>query len=428
MPADFNVKSILNDAMSMLKQIDPSGTTGSKAGSVSNYTNSIFTLAENGMAYAEAAENGEAGAQQKANAIANMAQSLIDMLSSISFGETSKAEQVNKKNSKAIDDINKKNQETVNETEEKINKITQSIAGSSNEIIDAMKEIEKLGGDTGLIQAAQTKLEEQLKIIEENKAILNGEKDGDKEAALAVIEGASAEITKLVGNVNGYNELIKAQNSIVTKAVDSISAQITESATVIQENLENVQNNITSIQQQGTVNTQVLGKGGADKAQGESLKATGESMTSFAATAAVGSQAIIKGNVKSNTGDTEIKGATQNLTKVTASIGQMGSDLSNMANLANAVGRVGKSAEGLVGEYEKVLEPVITAIGSLANIETGNEALTQAIQTYKQDLEASQQTEPAKSESNEENTNNTDTNTIKFKFDKKAFEVKKEVK
>ena len=432
MPADFNVKSILNDAMSMLKQIDPSGTTGSKAGSVSNYTNSIFTLAENGMAYAEAAEKGEAGAQQKASAITNMVQSLMDVLSSISFGETTNADQVNKKNSKAIDDINKKNQKTVNETEKNLNNITQSIAGSSNKIIDAMKEIEKLGGDTGLIQAAQTKLEEQLKIIEENKAILNGEKEGDKATALSAIEGASAQITTLVGNVNGYKELIEAQNNVVTNAVDNISAQITNSASVIQESLERVQGNITNMQQQGAVNTQVVGKGGVDKATGKGLETAGEALTKVPATAATGSQAIVKGNIKSNTGDTEIKGATQNLTKVTDSIGQMGSDLTNMANLTNAVGRVGKSAIELVGQYESSIKPIITAIGSLENIESGNEALTQAIETYKQGLEATSKTEAnntekENSEVNKENTNDSDNTNIKFQFDRKVFEVKKEV-
>ncbi len=423
MTANFNAQSILNNAMSMLKQIDAGSSSAGNAGSSSNYVNSIFSLTQNGM---EAIEGND---QQKANAIANMVQGLMGMLSSISFSDTTKANQINQKNSKEINETEKRNNEVVQETEAKVNEITQSIATSTNQILDAMKEIEKLGGDKGLIQTAQAQLEEQLQIIEENKAILNGEKDGDKEAALAAIEGASSQITALVGNVQGYQALIEAQNSVVADSVDNISQQITNSTTVIQEGLEKVQGNIANMQQQATVNTQVVADGGVDKAVGKGLEQTGEAMTKTPVTAATGAQAIVKGNIKSNTGDTKIKGATQNLTKVTASIGQMGSDLTNLANLTNSIGQVGEAAIEIVGQYEAALEPVITAIGSLANIESGNEALTGAIEEYKQQLDANVNVEndsKNKENSDEQPKENNQESNIKFNFDRKVFNVDKE--
>lgn len=418
MTANFNAQSILNNAMSMLKQIDAGSSSTGSAGSSSNYVNSIFTLAQNGM---DAIEGND---QQKANSVAKMVQGLMDMLSSISCSETTKANQTNQKNSKKINETEKRNNEVVQETEAKVNEITQSIATSTNQILDAMKEIEKLGGDKGLIQSAQTQLEEQLQIIEENKAILNGEKDGDKKAALAAIEGASAQITALVGNVQGYQALIEAQNSVVADAVDNISQQITNSTTVIQEGLEKVQGNIANMQQQATVNTQVVADGGVDKAVGKGLEQTGEAMTKTPVTASTGAQAIVKGNIKSNTGDTKIKGATQNLTKVTASIGQMGSDLTNLANLTNSIGQVGESAIEIVGQYESALEPVITAIGSFANIESGNETLTKSIEEYKGQLNETEK--PEEDETNENKKEPKVNSNIKFNFDRKVFDVKKE--
>lgn len=418
MTANFNAQSILNNAMSMLKQIDTGSSSTGSAGSSSNYANSIFTLTQNGM---NAVKGND---QQKANSIAKMVQGLMDMLSSISFNETAQANQTNQKNSKKINELDKKNDVTVQATESKINEITQSIAGSTNQILDAMKEIEKLGGDKGLIQTAQTQLEEQLQIIEENKAILNGEKNGDKEVALVAIEGASAKITALVGYVQGYQALIEAQNSVVTDAVDNISQQMTDATTVIQEGLEKVQGNVANMQQQATVNTQVVADGGVDKAVGKGLEKTGEAMTKTPATASTGAQAIVKGNIKSNTGDTKIQGATQNLTKVTASIGQMGADLTNLANLTNAVGRIGESAIEIVGQYESALEPVITAIGSLTNIETGNETLTNSIEEYKSQLNETEKPKQDKTieEQKEQNANSN----IKFNFDRKVFDIKTE--
>lgn len=417
MTTNFNAQSILNNAMSMLKQIDAGSSSTGGAGSSSNYVNSIFTLAQNGM---EAVEGND---QQKANSIAKMVQGLMDMLSSISFSETTKANQTNQKNSKNINEIDQKNDEAVRTTESKINEITQSIAGNTNEILDAMKEIEKLGGDKGALQEIQTQLEEQLKVIEENKAILNGE-DGDKKAALTAIEKASGQITELVGDVQDYQSLIEAQNTVVTNAVDNISQQMTDATTVIQDGLEKVQGNITNMQQQATVNTQVVTDGGVDKAIGKGLEETGEAMTKTPATSTTGAKAIVKGNIKSNTGDTKIQGATQNLSKVTASIGQMGSDLTNLANLTNSIGSIGESAIEIVGQYESTLEPIITAIGSFANIESGNETLTKSIEEYKGQL--SETEKPEEDETNENPKEPKVNSNIKFNFDRKVFDVKKE--
>lgn len=426
MTADFNAQSILNNAMSMLKQIDGGSSSVGGAGSSSNYVNSIFSLTQNGM---EAIEGND---QQKANSIANMVQNLMGMLSSISYSETTKANQNNKKNDKQIDDINKQNEDAIQATEAKVQEITSSIATSTNQILDAMKAIEKLGGDKGLIQTANEQLQEQLQIIEENKAILNGEKDGDKEAALAAIEGASAQITALVGNVQGYQSLIEAQSTAVADSVDNISQQIADSATVIQDGLEKVQSNIANMQGQTVVNTQVATNGGVDKAVGKGLEKAGEAMTKTPATAATGAKAIVKGNIKSNTGDTKIQGATQNLSKVTASIGQMGSDLTNLANLTNSIGSIGEGAIELVGQYESALEPVITAIGSLANVESGNQALTGAINEYKAQLgEANNSDKKEDVDSQTEKGEapvQTPSSDIKFNFDRNIFNVDKMAK
>ena len=163
MTADLNTKSILNDAMAMLQKIGVSGSSTGAVNSDNQFTNSIFMLAQNGMTAFEGNE------QQKASAIANIVEGLLGMLSNISFGEVSKANKENQKNSKEIDNVKQNNDKTVQEVDAKIKQITESIAGSSNEILEAMKEIEKLGGDEGLICAAQAQLNAQLDIIEENK-------------------------------------------------------------------------------------------------------------------------------------------------------------------------------------------------------------------------------------------------------------------
>lgn len=423
MTADLNAQSILNNAMSMLTQIGAGSYSVGNAGSSSNYVNSIFTLTQSGM---EAIEGND---QQKANSIATIVNGLMGMLSSISYSETTKANQNNKKNDKLIDEINEQNEGVVQATEAKVQEITSSIATSENQILDAMKAIEELGGDKGLIETANAQLQEQLNIIEENKAILNGEKDGDKKAALAAIEGASAQITTLVGNVQGYQALIEAQNTVVADAVDNISQQITNSATVIEEGLGKVQANIASMQKEAGVNTQVAVEGGVDKATGEGLEKAGNAMTKTPATAATGTQAIVKGGIKSNTGNAKIEGATQNLSKITTSIGQMNSDLTSLANLTNAIGSLGEGTIELVGQYESSLNPVITAIGSLANIESGNDALTGAINEYKAQLgEAnnSDKKEDVEGQAeNEEASTQTSSSDIKFNFDRNIFNVDK---
>ena len=101
-----------------------------------------------------------------------------------------------------------------------------------------------------------------------------------------------------------------------------------------------------------------------------------------------------------------------------------------MANLAQAVGRVGESAIELVGQYETVLDPVIVAIGSLNNIEAGNEALKGAIEEYKSQLEANNDSEEIEKGQEAEQGAQADKKVadVKFNFNRKVFEVEKENK
>ena len=103
MTANLDTKSFLSDAMAMLKQIGVSGSSTNAVSSDNQFTNSIFTLAQNGMTALEGND------QQKASAIANIVEGLLGMLSSISFGEVSKANKENQKNNKEIDNVKQNN-------------------------------------------------------------------------------------------------------------------------------------------------------------------------------------------------------------------------------------------------------------------------------------------------------------------------------
>ena len=379
MSTGFNtdIQSILNKAVGQLESLGGStGSLGTSSGN--NFVNSIWGLTQEGQAAVNGNDN------QKAQAITNIVQNLLGMLMSLGTKETSKANKEVKQNEKQANTLEKNADKAAQTTEEKVQEIISNIADNTTSISKAMDEINALGGDKGDIAKALETLEEQLKIIDDNKKILN---DGvsspeAKQKALENLIGASQVINELVASIAEVQKEIETQNGIVENTANNVAGLVEESVNVITNGAQTLQGFIQQGGIQTATTTTIAAQGTADVSVGSIATAKGSALSSNLVTATAGQKLLRIGSDRTSAGQTRIKGATENLSALTKAIGQMGSNLGELSEFTNSIGNLGNSFVALVGQYGSQLEPVITAVGSWTSVADANAQLEEAITEY----------------------------------------------
>ena len=382
-----DLQSKLTQAMGQLSSLN--GSVGSAgAGSSSNYVNSIWGLAQEG----QNAING--GDSQKAQAIVNMVQNLLGMLSSLGTNETSKANKEVNKNDKAASDVENGAKASADKTQAEIDSIVNDIATNTTDISAALSEIEKLGGSQEDIQTAQKAVEKQVEIIEENLRIVN---DGvsspeAKDDALANIKQASADIASITSEMvflaGESQEALQEQNKIVENAVNNIASLVEKSVSTISNGTVDLQSFIQNAGQQIVTNTKSSTVGVKNEFLGTKATTIGTS-TSWIPGVNVSTAKFLQiGADQTMAGGVRISGAAKNISSLTKAIGTIGSDLSNIVGSTQNIQGVGASATDLIGQYQTKLSSIITATGSWSQVVDANNELNQAIAEYEgQDID-----------------------------------------
>ena len=377
-----DLQSKLTQAMGQLSSLN--GSVGSAgAGSSSNYVNSIWGLAQEG----QNAING--GDSQKAQAIVNMVQNLLGMLSSLGTNETSKANKEVNKNDKAASDVENGAKASVDKTQAEIDSIVNDIATNTTDISAALSEIEKLGGSQEDIQTAQKAVEKQVEIIEENLRIVN---DGvsspeAKDDALANIKQASADIASITSEMvflaGESQEALQEQNKIVENAANNIASLVEKSVSTISNGTVDLQSFIQNAGQEIVTNTTSSTVGSTNEIVGAKATTIGSMPFNVA-----GAKFLQIGADQTMAGGVRISGAAKNVESLTKAIGTIGSDLSNIVGSTQNIQGVGASATDLIGQYQTKLSSIISATGSWSQVVDANNELNQAIAEYEgQDID-----------------------------------------
>ena len=376
-----DLQSKLTQAMGQLSSLNGSvGSTG--AGSSSNYVNSIWGLAQEGQ---NAIDGGDS---QKAQAIVNMVQNLLGMLSSLGTNETSKANKEVNKNDKAASDVENGAKASADKTQAEIESIVNDIATNTTDISAAIAEIEELGGSQEDIQNAQKAVEKQVEIIEENLRIINNGVSSPeaKDDALANIKQASATIASITSEIvflaEESQEALQEQNKIVENAANNIASLVEKSVSTISNGTIDLQSYIQNAGQQIVTNTTSSTVGTSNEIVGAKATTIGTS-TSWIPGVNVSTAKFLQiGADQTSAGGIRIAGAAKNISSLTKAIGTIGSDLSNIIGSTQNIQGVGSEATELLGQYQTKLSSIITATGSWTQVVDANIELNQAIAEY----------------------------------------------
>ena len=383
MSTGFNtdLQSILNNAKSQLSSLG--AFNGSNGASSDNYLNSVWGLVQNG----ETAIN--SNDQQKAQAITNIVQNLMSMLTNLGTNENSKATKEVNNNDKNSNKLEQEADKKTQDTQAEIETIVNDISSNSNNISDAIEKIKELGGSEDDIQAAKENLDKQVQIIETNLAIVN---DGvsspeAKQKALALIKGASVEITNIISKMNILTEetqkQIQEQNAIIESSTKNIASLMEKSVTTISDGTANLQSYIQQGVQQTVTNTTTATTGAANEVVGATATTSGSATSWVPVFGQTASSELIQiGADQTAAGATRIGGSAKTLASLTQAIGKMGADMNSITGTVGNVEGVGNSAIALVGDYQTKLDSIITATGSWSQVADANTDLTSAIAEY----------------------------------------------
>lgn len=379
MSTGFNtdLQSILNSAKSQLSSLG--AFNGSNGVSSDNYVNSVWGLVQNG----QSAINGNN--QQKAQAITNIVQNLMSMVMSLGTNENSKATKEVNNNDKNSNKLEQEADKKAQDTQAEIETIVNDIATNSNNISDAIEKIKELGGSEDDIQAAKENLDKQVQIIETNLVIVN---DGvsspeAKQNALALIKGASAEITNITSQMSILTEetqkQIQEQNSIVEASTNNIASLMEKSVTTISGGTADLQSYIQQGVQQTVTNTTTATTGANNEVVGAKATAIGSATSIFGG---AGTKFLQIGADQTAAGATRIGRSAKTLASLTQAIGKMGSNIQGITGLVGNVQSESDNAVSLVGDYQTKLDSIITATGSWSQVADANADLTSAIAKY----------------------------------------------
>ena len=374
-----NYKAILSQAQGQVSQL--LSLTG--GANTNTYVNSIYTLIQDGSAFVDG------NADQKGAAIQSIISKLTDLLGSLGTNENAKA---NKK-VQAEDNKIKENEEkaeNINQTlDSKLQDIMEQCAQGVISIQNALAEIEKLGGNQGLITELNEKLKEQVKIIDTNKEILNSENsDPEKrKEALAAILGAASVINELVSQIGDIKTALEQQNAIVEENAQNIADLQTGATEILNEGFNELTDNALKNQQLTVNNTALTAESATEDAAGAHQVAIGTAMESTIIGGASGTKYIISGNDKLVAGATLMQGAVTNFASLAQADGKIRSYVQNCAGFIDGINQFAEGATAVVGEYDTLANSVITSVGSLSAYTEGNAELQSYTQQYMSDFD-----------------------------------------
>lgn len=407
-----------SEIQSLLNQLQSEGVDTTKA---NYYINSIYALGVDGVTAANGNE------YQQSMATQDGIKRIIDLVTLIASGSGKSARAEVRNNDKQIQNTNDKAQQMYQSTDQKIQKILDECNGNAETIRDIIKEIEELGGgDNGEAAKIQEALEEQLQIIEENKEILNSD-DTDaagRKAAISAILGAASQINILAEQIKTIRSALDEKMTSVDELASKNYELMGSAIGTAQEGAQNIAATATEYTGETANTTGLATKGAATEVKGQAEQSLAEPLMNNALTMEEGVKLQITGTKDINNGQTLTQGSSSGFSQIASGTSELGSFGSELNEYTQGLGQFGSDFETLIGEFNALVQPMITAIGSYENIDTAN----QELQTYVSEYTSEATGGEIEQDSDLKDFDEIDENSIKkknFDFDTNIFRASK---
>lgn len=377
------IKSLLNQANSMLGQLNIDSET-------STYINSVWSTGNSIEQIASGDDN------QKAAGIQQIINNVMSLVEKFTTGEAKAAKAEDKKNKAAAQKVVDDQQNAKTELETEIGNINSTIEAQLSTVSSEVENLTKLGED---LTEKQQEIQAIKEEIETKKAELESAATvEEKKAILEEIKGLSGQIAEILASLSDLSSQMEASAEVVENAQGSIETAYSEVQKVQKDGTQK----IAEIGQQGAKqvqnNTQVAATGAQNKIYAQAAKAaaetaSGASFISFGATSSAAAKFNQIAIDQDSAAGTRIPGSVSNMSTVLQGIGGLQENLSVLTNFGNSIGNQFSDFSSVVGQWNSLSSQFIASIGSMELVQTGVDELRNTVDEDLAILENSESSE-----------------------------------
>ena len=361
--------TIGNDYQSILRELQGAfNGLGGTSVVGSSYLNSIWGAGQN--IYTLADQN--TSSDQKANAMQGLLDKALSLIMSLAKNEAQKASKEVQEGAKKAEETEDKIKKQRTELSKNIDEINGEIEAENNNVQCA---VETANDANEELKAKQEEITEKIKQIQALQAELATETNPQKQAdLLGYISNLSSQITSIITSISEIKETLKSCSEEVETAVKNIetargnSVQLQENGSLQIQELVNEE--ATQVNDATRMGTEDAAKHYAIKTSAEAL-ATESAVTSvftFGVTTEVTEQATEVAIDQGIAANTKKIGGIANLRTLLQGIGGLQDNTQLLTQFKNSIGSSLESFNGLVGNWNSAIEPVITSIGSIESV------------------------------------------------------------
>lgn len=322
----------------------------------------------------------EASAEQKAATVNQLVQKALSLFEKFANKEAKVAQQEVATQTKQTEDLLKKSQDLNMKLEGEFSDISSSIDAETAIVTEAT---EMIAETQKSLEEKQEEVNKLVSKIEEEQAKLAATNDPQEQAEiLANIQGIATEISNIRVSIEAENEQL--QN--LTAAVEDTTKDI-ESATERMGVVE--QDGIAQLQQLSQEEVQALTEVTTTSTTGATNEATGAAAEAAANAASTN---IITGSSvapklhqlaqdQNAAGSTRLSSIAGNINRISQGIGTLSNNTQIIASFQTSVGGALDNYATQLGSWNTAVQPVITSLGSFANVAIGVEELNQSVES-----------------------------------------------
>ena len=377
----FNVNTELNNLFSTLGKLNGASFGSSSKGSLTtnDYINSVFTAGGSVAALAQAETS-----EQKAQIVDQLVKQALSIFTKLIANEAQKAKSEVKKQDAKTSKLVEESREVGVKLEGDFKEVADSVEAQNKIVADATKLIEKTQKS---VEKKQEKIAKLAAKIEKEREKLEGKTPEQQAKILVGIQELVGKIAQVGLTIEVDNEQLQNLTQVVSDATSNIETATEKMSVIEEDGAAQIVQLSQDATQSGVEVAQTATEGAINETTGAALQAAASTSSSNLITGTtIAPKLYQSANDQNKAGLTRLSSIQSNINRIAQGIGGLTNATQIAAQFKTSIGSALGDFAGAIGSWETAVAPVITGIGSFADVAVAAEELNEAAEADLQTL------------------------------------------
>lgn len=377
----FNVNTELNNLFSTLGKLNGASFGSSSKGSLTtnDYINSVFTAGGSVAALAQAETS-----EQKAQIVDQLVKQALSIFTKLIANEAQKAKSEVKKQDAKTSKLVEESREVGVKLEGDFKEVADSVEAQNKIVADATKLIEKTQKS---VEKKQEKIAKLAAKIEKEREKLEGKTPEQQAKILVGIQELVGKIAQVGLTIEVDNEQLQNLTQVVSDATSNIETATEKMSVIEEDGAAQIVQLSQDATQSGVEVAQTATEGAINETTGAALQAAASTTSSNLITGTtIAPKLYQSANDQNKAGLTRLSSIQSNINRIAQGIGGLTNATQIAAQFKTSIGSALGDFAGAIGSWETAVAPVITGIGSFADVAVAAEELNEAAEADLQTL------------------------------------------